>query len=110
MVSAELMDALVSSGAVLYLDDAGTLRYQGPKLATDDPIRQAIAANRAELVELFTYAPGRRCVFTGCFSLIHPGSKIVCADHQRDLDAISPICERCGLPVSHAPLCEGQDS
>ena len=38
------------------------------------------------LIEMFTYAPGGRCVFTDCYRLLAPGDKIACPDHRRLLD------------------------
>jgi hypothetical protein len=83
----ELITTLRDHNAALYVED-GQLRYVGPRLAADDPIRRAIAAHRSELVELFTYMPGGRCVFTDCYRLLAEGDKICCPDHRRRLDAL----------------------
>jgi hypothetical protein len=79
MTIAELLDALRNRDAVLYLDGDGTLKYHGPRLGPDDPIRLAIARWRPELIEIFTYAPGGRCTADGCYSLKRVGDR--CADH-----------------------------
>ena len=65
--------------------DGDRLHYLGPRLAADDPIRSAIAEYRAMLVQLFTYAPGRRCVSAGCYRLRVGGTK-TCAGAHLTLD------------------------
>jgi len=87
----ELITALDYPAAALYVDVTGRFRYVGPKLLPDDPIRLAIAEHRALLTALFTYAPGRRCVFTNCYWLIAVGSKIACPDHCIAIDQESAI-------------------
>lgn len=85
----ELITALDYPNSALYVDETGRLRYVGPKLLADDPIRLAIAEHRTMLVELFTFAPGRRCVFTGCYRLIAEGNKVACPDHARQLSELT---------------------
>jgi hypothetical protein len=70
-----VLRALRDLGAVLYLE-GGQLKYSGPRLAPDDPLRAGIAEYRAILIELFTYAPGGRCVADDCHRLKAEG-----ADH-----------------------------
>ena len=96
MTIPELIAALDYPTAALYVDDAGTLRYVGPKLPAAHPIRQAIAQHRADLIELFTYAAGRRCVFSGCHRLVTAGSRVACQTHQREIDR-----EFAGLEAAH---------
>lgn len=84
MTIENLLDALRGLDAQLYVAD-GQLRYAGPKLAAGDPIRRAIGEHRAALTELFTFAPGRRCVFTVCYRLVAEGSRVVCPNHQQQL-------------------------
>lgn len=87
----DLITALDYPTAALYVDDSGQLRYVGPKLAADDPIRLAIAEHRTILTELFTFAPGRRCVFTDCQRLIAQSSKIACPDHLCEMEACDTV-------------------
>ena len=87
----ELITALDYPSAALYVDDSGQLRYVGPKLATDSPIRLAIAEHRSMLTELFAFAPGRRCVFTDCYRLVADCSKIACPDHVRQLEPCDTV-------------------
>ena len=77
----ELLDALCDRDATLYVDGGGALRYLGPKLAADDPLRAAIAEHRAMLVELFTYAPGERCAEDGCYRLRVGGAETCVGPH-----------------------------
>jgi hypothetical protein len=79
--------ALLSSRGVGLSVDDGELHYHGPKLPPDDPLRVGIAEHRAMLIELFTYAPGGRCVFTDCYHLLGEGDRIACAEHRAELDA-----------------------
>ena len=73
-----LLEALRASDAVLYVDQAGALRYAGPPLPADSPIRAAIAALKPLLVELFTYAPGGRCPGRACYRLAgHDGEHLL---------------------------------
>lgn len=74
----ELLGALRDRDAFLYVE-AGALRYGGPRLAPDDPIRAAIAEHRPLLVELFTYAPAGRCTVGECLRLRVEGDR--CPDH-----------------------------
>jgi len=80
-----LIDALRERGAQMFVQ-AGELRYAGPRLRIEDPIHAAITAHRTMLIELFTYAPGGRCVFRDCFRLLAEGSKVACPDHQQQID------------------------
>jgi hypothetical protein len=57
------------------------LRYLGPRLAPDDPLRLAIAEHRAIILELFTYAPGRRCAAEGCYRLRADDSETCTGPH-----------------------------
>lgn len=107
MTIAEIFADLNAREAVLFLDDDGTLRYMGPALASDDPLRASISEWKPDLIELLTFAPGRRCVFTGCYRLVAQDSKVACLEHQREIDALTPPCERCGQLPSSAPRCEG---
>src|SRR4051812_13156141 len=77
-----LIGALRHLGASFYINSRGALRYVGPSLAPDDPIREAIGEHREMLRELFTYAPGGRCVSPDCYRLLAPGDKIACPDHR----------------------------
>jgi hypothetical protein len=53
MTISDLIAALEALGATLVVTD-GRLRYRGPKLPADDPIRAAIDEHRVELIELFS--------------------------------------------------------
>ena len=97
MTIPELVTALDYPTSALYVDAVGHLRYVGPAIAPDAPIRLAIAKHRTTLTELFTYAPGRRCVFTGCYRLVAAGSKIVCVEHRIVIDQ-----ELAALNAGHA--------
>lgn len=79
MTIAELIGALRARDAVLYVDPDGTLKYSGPRLGADHPVRRAIARWRPELIELFTYVPEGRCSADGCYSLRVEDDR--CADH-----------------------------
>ena len=88
----DVFQALRDRGAVLMLQDGG-LRYIGPaRLAPDDPIRAGIGEHRAMLIELFTYAPGGRCVAPGCYRLKIDG-QVTCPDHAET--TVSEINEPC---------------
>lgn len=63
-----LFSALRASGSSLYVD-AGRLRYAGPALAADSPIRAALAEHKPLLVELFTFAAAGRCPEPHCYRL-----------------------------------------
>jgi hypothetical protein len=79
--------ALLDRDAVLYVE-AGQLKYAGPRLAPDDPLRAGIAEHRDILIDLFTYAPGGRCVADECYRLRVKHDR--CADHlSADLEASS---------------------
>lgn len=80
----DVIAALRERDSGLYVED-GQLRYLGPDLAHDDPLAAGIEQHRAMLTELFTYAPGGRCVFD-CFRLLAPGDPIACPDHRMKLD------------------------
>ena len=58
MTRDELVAAVLERGGDLVLR-GGRLRYYGPPLATDDPIRAAVREHRDELVRLLTPAPRR---------------------------------------------------
>ena len=73
--------------AGLYVED-GQLKYAGPVLDSNDPLRAGIAEHRQLLTELFTYAPGGRCVYEDCYRLLAPNDKVACPDHRRQLDAV----------------------
>ena len=81
-----VFERLRDRGGGLYVDD-DRLHYVGPRLGADDPLWHALAAHHDELRDLFTYAPGRRCVFTGCCRLLTPDDRIACREHRRQLDA-----------------------
>ncbi len=95
MTLAPLIAALRWRDAVLVV--AGDrLRYLGPRLAADDPIRGAIAEHRLLLLELFTYAPGGRCTEDGCYRLRADGSE-TCAGPHLVLDLVP---DRVGLEAA----------
>jgi hypothetical protein len=71
--------------AGLYVE-GGQLKYAGPKLAADDPLRAGIAEYRAILIEMLTYTPDGRCVFGGCYRLRAEGDPIACPDHAAKLE------------------------
>lgn len=77
----ELLAALRGLDATLYVDGDGILRYAGPKLPTTDPIRVSMSEHSAMLIELFTYAPGGRCVAAGCHRLRTQGSDTCLGPH-----------------------------
>lgn len=81
----DVMQLLRDRDAVLVVQD-GHLEYLGPDLADDDPLHAGIEAHRALLTELFTFAPGGRCMSEGCHRLLAAGDKIACEDHRRQLD------------------------
>jgi hypothetical protein len=83
----DVFQALRERDAVLVVG-AGGLRYIGPSpLAPDDLLRAAIREHCGYLIELFTFAPGGRCVFRDCYRLLASGGKVSCLDHRRELDA-----------------------
>jgi len=92
MTIEEVFDALRRTDAVLYVEGA-RLKYAGPRLTPDDPLRAGIAEHRAVLLELFTYAPGGRCVVDGCYRLRAP-NEATCPDHHRESDATPDACEQ----------------
>jgi hypothetical protein len=67
--------------------EGGRLRYLGPRLAADDPLRLATVEHRAILLELFTYAPGERCTADGCYRLRADGTE-TCAGPHLVLDGL----------------------
>jgi hypothetical protein len=69
-----LIAALRERGAGLVVD-GDRLRYLGPRLAADHPIRSAIAEQQLMLVELFAYTPGGRCIEDGCYRLRADGAE-----------------------------------
>lgn len=81
----DVFATLLERDAMLCVTD-GQLRYVGPGHGDSDPLQAAINAHRAELIELFTYAPAGRCVFTDCYRLRGTGDKIACADHRAEMD------------------------
>lgn len=63
--------------------------YYGPALAQDDLIADALAAHRAELIALFTYAPDGRCSIDKCYRLPAVGiDGRRCPDHANNLASI----------------------
>jgi hypothetical protein len=82
-----VFQALRDRDAALVVCD-GSLRYLGPTtLAADDPLQAGIAEHRALLIELFTYAPGGRCVADECYRLKLDGADR-CPEHRRQLDTL----------------------
>ncbi len=82
----DVFQGLRDRDAVLTVRD-GALRYVGPApLAPDDPLRAGIAEHRPILLELFTYAPGGRCVFRDGYRLLAEGDKIACPEHRRQFE------------------------
>ena len=92
MSISELLVSLRDSDAVLCVDALGVLRYLGPRLAPDDPIRRAIVTHRLELLDLFV-GPDQRCVFN-CRALLAEGDRIACPEHRRQLDTTPRPWER----------------
>jgi hypothetical protein len=82
----DLLATLRDSDAGLYLDPTLRLRYVGPKLAPDDPIRGALAEHREGLRRLFSM-PSQRCVFT-CPNVLADGDKIACPEHRAQMEAL----------------------
>jgi len=78
---ADLIGALREHDAMLYVDGAGALRYVGPRLAAEDPIRRAIAEHDSLLLELCTYAPGGRCAAADCYRLRASSSETCAGPH-----------------------------
>lgn len=81
----DVFAALAGRDAVLYVD-GGELRYVGPDMG--DALQAGIDAHREILTEWFTYAPGKRCVFTDCYRLCAEGDLTSCPDHRAVSDAI----------------------
>ena len=77
----DVIAALVDRDAGLCAE-AGQLKYAGPRLALDDPLRAGIAEHRVMLLELFTYAPEGRCVVDGCYRL-KADDAVVCPGHEK---------------------------
>lgn len=75
---------LRSLDAGLFVQD-GHLEYLGPE---DADLAAGIEQHRAELTDLFTYAPGGRCVFSACYRLLGQGDVSACSDHRREIDAL----------------------
>ena len=128
MTLGEVLEGLGNLGAGLVVAD-GRLRYVGPRLATDHPIRTAITEHRAQLVDLFTFRPARSASWSerlgrqvyepvperpGCWretpasaalciwcaAPLADGDKLACPEHRREMDA-GPTA-RHGLRVSEA--------
>jgi len=79
MTTDALRNTLCGLNAQMYVDDT-VLHYVGPRLDDDDLILIAIKHHHDLLVEMFTFAPGRRCVVETCSRLRDAGST-VCIDH-----------------------------
>jgi hypothetical protein len=84
-----LLGVLRDLDVAMYVED-GQLRYDSSKLSPDDAIHTLIAAHRELLVEFFTFAPGGRCSFEGCYRLLAPGDPIACQDHRREPQEMPP--------------------
>lgn len=83
----DVFTALLERDAVLYVEDE-QLRYAGPDLAPNDPLQAGINEHRPMLLELFTYAPGGRCVMAPCLRLVAPDDLTLCPDHRAERDAL----------------------
>jgi hypothetical protein len=80
----DLLANLRARDACLYVE-GGQLKYAGPRLAPDHPLRAAIAEHRDELIVMF--APARElCVFLD--ALLARGDRIFCAGHRAEAKAI----------------------
>src|SRR4051794_37249967 len=64
----DVFDILRRTDAVLHVED-GKLKYTGPRLDPDHPLRDGIDRHRATLIELFTYGPEGRCAAPDCYRL-----------------------------------------
>jgi hypothetical protein len=80
----ELLAAIRERDAQIYVQD-GRAHYAGH--APDDRIQAGIEQHQATLVEVFTYAPSGRCVFTDCYRLLANGDPIACQEHRAKVDA-----------------------
>jgi hypothetical protein len=88
----EIVEALGSIDARVYLDDRLSLRYNGPLLTTDSPLRAGIDAHRSALRRMFSTAI-QRCVFN-CPEVLAPGDLTACAEHRLHSDSIPMPWER----------------
>ena len=82
MTFGDLLETLAARGASLYVD-RGRLRYRGPLLEPNDPIRSALATFHDEILWMLT--SGRLCVF--CPRTLADGDRICCRVHRSELDA-----------------------
>lgn len=126
----ELIMALHDHGAILTVV-GDRLRFRGPRLSLNDPLRAAINEHRDALMRLLTSfpagwsdrlgrqvyepAPGRTdcwretatsamlCIF--CSRPLAPGDKIACPEHRRRLDSTVCLSSSGGREayVSHRP-------
>lgn len=85
----EVFQVLRAWDAVLLVGGGALHFICAEPLALDDPLRAGIAEHRSYLVELFTFAPGGRCVFEDCYHLLAVGDRVACVEHRRRLDQIS---------------------
>lgn len=77
-----VLNALAQRGGRLAAD-GGILRYRGPALASDDPVRTSLSTFKPEI--LWLLADGQLCCF--CPRFLAEGDRIACDVHRDQLDA-----------------------
>jgi hypothetical protein len=119
----DVLAALRDRGAAITVEAADRLRYHGPKLPADDPLRLGIVAHRAELVALFrpppSFDPTRqvpprpwRCVVRGCGETILDGELTLCLRHRKMADAGLPLASDApvAVAVDHSAVASPQSA